>query len=182
MATSNRLAQLAHFVCEQTKAPADLGSVKLNKILCYADRLWYARTGKSMTGARYVKQPRGPVAEGLKNALDELARENKIAQRQGPDKGGNHTMWMYFSLAEPDLREFSHEELSLVERIREAIVTNHTAQSISEFSHDVMWEVYNDNEEIPLRAVYTRQLGHVQEQHTEWARSALRKQGILKAG
>src|SRR5215831_1677028 len=77
--SANRLAALAHYVIWRCN-PAELGTVKLNKILWFADLEYYRRTGHTITGATaYTKLPHGPVAKGILEALDGLEAEDKIA-------------------------------------------------------------------------------------------------------
>jgi Protein of unknown function (DUF4065) len=59
-----RLEEAVLFICSTCLPEHQLGAVKLNKILYYSDMLHCAQTGRSITGATYVKRDTGASAEG----------------------------------------------------------------------------------------------------------------------
>jgi hypothetical protein len=135
---TNRLAALAHYVIWKCD-PADLGATKLNKILWFADLEHYRRTGRSITGASaYTKLPHGPVPKGITHALGALEDEHKIAQSGETHYGYPKTMFL--ALARPDLSPFAADEIAIVDMVAELICHDHTAASISQLSHDALWE------------------------------------------
>jgi Protein of unknown function (DUF4065) len=134
---SNRLAALAHYVIWKCD-PADLGSVKLYKILWFADLEHYRRTGRTITGATaYTKLQFGPVPKGIMQALGTLDDEGKIAKSTENYFGRPKTMFM--SLSQPDLHPFEADEIAIVDMIAEVICKDHTAASISDLTHDALW-------------------------------------------
>ncbi|MGH6874164.1 MAG: type II toxin-antitoxin system antitoxin SocA domain-containing protein, partial [Aestuariivirgaceae bacterium] len=52
------------YTCVRCEAH-QLGSVKLHKVLYYADMLHYAHVGAPMTGSTYRKRPHGPTSDEL---------------------------------------------------------------------------------------------------------------------
>jgi Protein of unknown function (DUF4065) len=90
---TNRLATLAHYVIWRCD-PADLGAVKLYKILWFADLECYRRTGRTITGAStYVKRQFGPVPKGIMQALKTLEHEGRIATSSENYYGRPKTMF-----------------------------------------------------------------------------------------
>lgn len=178
--TNERLKSIIHYICSKAGNPYNLGSVRLNKILRYSDSAHYVYSNQSITGAKYIKKPLGPVAENLVPCLLELEKENKIAINRGKDTSGQYPMWHYFSLEEPDVSAFSHSELSMVDGLTKEIVENHTATSISNISHDLQWEIREDGEEIPYHSIYCPRLGEVSSDDIEWAKSILRKKNYIR--
>lgn len=83
-----------------------LGNVKLNKILWFADLAKCDNTGYSITGEKYIRQNYGPVATHLPQALEELEREDKAItiERETPD-----TMILYTPVKKADILTFKDD-------------------------------------------------------------------------
>jgi uncharacterized phage-associated protein len=58
---------------------AELGNVKLHKILYFSDMLFYLHEGRPITGAEYIKQKFGPVAKHLTATVNELVADGLLA-------------------------------------------------------------------------------------------------------
>jgi Protein of unknown function (DUF4065) len=145
--TTNRLATLAHYVIWRCD-PAELGSVKLYKILWFADLEHYRRTGRSITGATaYTKRQFGPVPKGIYRALDTLKDERKIAVAK--DNYYGYAKTMFLALERPDLQAFDGEEIADVDAVAD-VVCKHTATSISEVTHDPLWEETEIGADMPI--------------------------------
>src|SRR5215472_16282674 len=100
--STNRLAALAHYVIWRCN-PADLGAVKLYKILWFADLEYYRRTGRSITGATsYTKLQHGQVPKGGRQAITTLEHEGKIATSTENYYGRPKTMFL--ARSRPDLQ------------------------------------------------------------------------------
>src|SRR5687767_11549584 len=78
----DRFKSLVHYICWRCEDPRILGSVKLNKVLWYTDRIHYLRAGQPVTGATYVKQQSGPTARALSPVIAELEKEGAVATRE----------------------------------------------------------------------------------------------------
>jgi hypothetical protein len=116
-----------------------LGAVKLNKVLWRTDFRAYLELGEPVTGATYVKRQYGPVPSVILPVLRELADEGKLSIRdvdyfEKPKKE-------FFALTRPDLSAFTADEMSLIDEAIEYVTEKHTARSISEESHDRIWEL-----------------------------------------
>lgn len=166
-----KLKTLVHYVIAKAHT-SRLGSVRLNKILWYVDTISYRTTGESVTGETYVKQPRGPVAKHLPAILGELEHSGAIAIRTG--YRFRHPMRDYIALKDPStlsLKKMSKADLDLADEIREVICEEHTANSISELSHDLIWETANMGEVIPMSASLASIPGEVTHEMLKWAES-----------
>ena len=162
---------LVHYICDRSADPQRLGAVKLNKILWFSDMFHFAETGTPLTGESYVKQQRGPVPRHVLETLRELQRDGSLAVRE-PEFGG--ACREFFSLKKPALDQFTAEQISLVDRLLSEICNNHTARSISEATHDALWEMAATGEEIPYEAFLAFNLrGDVDEDDVRWARAEL---------
>lgn len=165
MAQLSKFAKTVHYICHKAD-PEKLGAIRLNKILWYADTIMYRDTGEPITGEKYVKKRHGPVPDDISKALKDLGKEGKI-RVDGADVPGK--MKKYVSLSEADTAPFSKEEIELLDDLLEVICNNHTAASISEMSHDIIWDAAKPDEEIPMFAVLAARPGVVTKEDQKWA-------------
>ena len=165
---------LVHYVCWKCSSePANLGAVKLNKILWIADVIAFAETGASLTNARYVKQKFGPVPKAILPVLRELQSAGKLRMEEVEYYG--HQKRQYVAPRKPSMALFKRTEIEKVDEIIEAITQNHTASSISDFTHDDIWKLANIGEEIPFHAMLASKLGEVTEDDVRLARERMRE-------
>lgn len=174
MTATAKLDLLVHYICAVCENPAQLGVTKLNKILWYSDVAHYERTGKSITSASYVKRQFGPVPRDIMATRERLRNAGKIFER--PAQLGRFSQTQLISLTEPDISAFTAEEISLVDAVTQEICGNHTASSISQLSHDAVWEVAAIGEEIPMfAAAFGGNVGEIDEDDIAWANAEVHK-------
>lgn len=165
---TDRFKELVHYICWScNNEPEKLGAIKLNKILWYTDAISYLHNGQSITGHTYVKRPRGPVPARILNTLDELKAENKVSVTDINFYG--RMKKNYSAHQEPKHKIFEESELRLVDNLIHTICDHHTADSISESTHNIIWDAAEEGEEIPLYAVFASKPGSVTEQDMQWA-------------
>ncbi len=131
---ARKLRELVLFVARQCESDRTFGSVKLNKILYFADSEAYVRLGQSITGARYQHLPEGPALAAMIDGFEGPKHRRAIALR------------------DPDLAGFSADEIAAV---TEWIVTfwGMSARDVSDYSHEtVAWRITRDRQEIPYGA------------------------------
>ncbi|MGO9021826.1 MAG: Panacea domain-containing protein [Syntrophobacteraceae bacterium] len=165
-----KFKDLVHYICHIADRDK-LGAVKLNKILWFSDVVSYVARDEPLTGATYIKRDLGPVPRDILRAIEELVRENKLVVRDVSYYGNTKTE--YITLQEPDLSNFSASEISLVDKVAHDICHHHTAKSISEKTHNIIWKLAGIGEEIPYYAVYAAELGEITEEAIEWARNSI---------
>jgi hypothetical protein len=167
--STNRLAALAHYVIWRCD-PANLGAVKLYKILWFADLEQYRRTGKTITGATaYTKRQFGPVPKGIMQALAGLEHEGKIATAEQNYYGRPKTMFL--ARERPDLQAFDADEIAVVDMIADVILQKHTAASISEVTHDALWAETEIGADMPIGAAAVI-AGEITPDDVDWATKA----------
>ena len=162
-----KLKSLVHYICDRTRDPSLLGSTKLNKIVWYTDLLSYVEHGKSITGATYIRKPYGPVVQHLPAILEDLEAEGALHVRQGD--AFHAYKWVFISLKKPAIDNLSADEIRTVEGMRDIMLHEHTARTISEATHDRIWRLASDGEEIPLGTVYVAQRLQPDEADIRWA-------------
>ena len=169
--SSTKLALAMHYVIWRCQDPTTLGATKLNKILFFADICSYLERGESITGVSYIKRQFGPVPndKDLFSARNKLEQSKKIAVTK--DLYYDLPQYQFVALEKPDISRLSPEEVSILDIITEEICQKHTASSISEKTHNIVWETAEIGEEIPLFAVFASRFGEITEKDIQWARS-----------
>jgi hypothetical protein len=164
---------LVHYVCAEAPNPKQLGATKLNKIAFYSDMESYLLRGRPITGEVYVKLQHGPVSQHIRDVLEELKRDQAIAISEATGysvyNGEPYRHRLFFSLRPPDLSVLNGEELKIIDEMLRMICQRHTARSISEHSHNVIWESAEMGEEIPYFTVYAHFLRKPSEAARVWA-------------
>ena len=165
---NDKFKALVHHVVSSCDDPTRLGAIRLNKILWFADSISYRLHGVPITGESYVKRQYGPVPKTILATLDQLQAEGKIVVAEKENAIGHNTR-LFVSLEKPNDDVFSPQELGVIEVVVKDICTNHTANSISDLTHDQVWEAANMGEEIPLYATLARSAGEITEDAMNWA-------------
>lgn len=168
---SRKFEALVHYVCEKAADSSVLGSVKLNKVLWYSDAIHYMITGKSITGETYIKRQHGPVPQHIVRATEALIQERKIARGRVDHFGFTKTE--FFAIEEADVSMFNAEQIKLIDAAFEHVCLGHTARSISEETHGVIWNLADMGEKIPLATVFASNVGEVDETDFAWAKEKL---------
>lgn len=147
MAT-NQTHKLVHYVIHA--GPKHLGATRLNKVLWFADVVAFRRYGKSLTGATsYRRMPHGPVPNGIDFILSNLKECGAIVEERTMTPVGSRRE---FSSREiPDVEAFSARDIALVHEIL-AFVIRQSAESVSELSHDSLWEEVAMGEQMSVEA------------------------------
>jgi hypothetical protein len=165
----NRLSDVTHYVIERCE-PAKLGAIRLNKILWYSDVLYYRHHGRTITGAdNYVKQQYGPVQKNMLGVLDQLKREGKVVERKCDTPVGIRRE--YISLKEPDLEPFTADEIDVLNKVMDWICDEETAKSISDRTHDALWDETEIGGLLPVRAGAVVP-AEITVEAVEWAKNA----------
>jgi hypothetical protein len=107
-------------------------------------------TGKSITGEVYIRKKFGPVPKHIMPIRAELARDGAMSII---DSRGDGDITKFRSLISPNATGFSPDELSVVDYWIDHIDKDHTATSISEFSHD--YRDYGDSAFILIKCTVT---------------------------
>ena len=169
-----KLAEAIYHICERASAhPDSLDQIKLNKVLWYADARAYLQRGESITGDTYIKKPFGPVARHNRVAVEQL--EAARALRRGRSASGSGFWNTHFDMTGDYTREsLSDEEVEIIDDVYRVIVEgNLTSMDVSERTHGEIWQLAENDEELPLYTVFAERLGEVTAQHIELAREGL---------
>lgn len=168
-----KLVEAIHYICDKAShEPEKLDRIMLNKILWYSDAQAYMSSGNSITGERYIKKPFGPVARRNLIAVEDL--ENRSVLRRGRSASGSGYWNTHFDVIESyEKNTLTDEERNVIDEVFSSIVDSHTSMSISERSHGEIWQLAENNEDLPLFTVFAEKLGEVSDEHMELAREGL---------
>lgn len=170
-------AAVLHVV--QSCEPDRLGAVKLHKVLFYSDMLNFIFSGEPMTGATYRKRPFGPTCDAALYAVDDLTRNGDIEVREIDYYG--YRKKQYIARNEAETNRLSPEEKDILGKMIEFVCFDNSAKSISDFSHDLPWEMVEFGEPIPYHSAFHLVPNIVSPEAHDWAEAegrALEDKGL----
>jgi uncharacterized phage-associated protein len=145
-----RLSEVAHYVIAHC-TPEKLGATKLNKVLWYSDVIFYRLHGRTITGAEaYEKRQYGPVPKDIYGVIRSLRAAGKIKERVNPTPAGPRREFVW--LEAPTVGSFSAEEIDVLRDVMEQVCEGHSAASISDLTHDALWDETEIGQEMSVRA------------------------------
>jgi hypothetical protein len=163
---------LVHYICWRCEDPRLLGTVKLNKVLWYAERIWYLRTGQPIAGATYLKQQYGVVAKTLAPLVVELEREGALSTRERSHGG---SLMQYFARFEPDLSVFTAPEISVVDSLVETICFRDAPSPVDVAADDQVWKLAQIGETLPYYTVFAARPSEIRKRDMDWAVEHVRR-------
>lgn len=169
---NKKLNAAVHYICARCDDSSKLGATKMNKTLFCADLAYYLATGKTLTGTTYKKLQHGPVPSEILTSVHQLESAGKILTKTADCYGYKKTE--YISLQEPNLDDLEKDEIDLLSLMMDYVCNHHTATSISEASHDIVWEAAAMGEEIPMGAYLASKAGKIEAQDMAWADQVVR--------
>jgi len=168
-----KLKRLIHYVAWKAGKKDWFGATKLYKVLWFADARHFVLTKKPITGAVYIREKYGPVPKHGLVAMRQLQAEGAI----NVSKEGKLTRVV--ALKEPDTLLFTNDELKIVNYWVERIDKDHTANSISEQSHDYVWDIAKMGEELPLYAILANRIREPSEEELGQLRHRAEEMGLI---
>ncbi len=147
-----KFKRLFHYVAWKAGKRDWFGATKQYKVLWFADARQYVLTGTPITGETYIRQKYGPVPKHGMEIRNELKRE-RITSEFGATERNRGDVTRIVSDIAPDTSIFSVDELKNVNWWIEYIDKEHTAASISDKSHDYVWQIAKMGEELPYYAI-----------------------------
>ena len=151
MDTKDKLREAVHFVCKKMALrPEKLGAVKLQKIIWYFDVKSYLFTGKTVTGATFVKGYYGPYTREIGMVVEELVSADRLYT--DTEEFFDNEKTRFIGKGTTDLSLFSEKERRWLDEISTDVCENHTANSISERTHGAIWKMAQYGEAIPFAA------------------------------
>lgn len=146
-----RLGELILYIASRCERAQYFGKTKLNKILFYADFLYYKKTGASITGQEYMRLDQGPAPRRLVPVVEALKGE-RFAFRK--ERLFGRVQERPLAIDEPDLTLFSGDQIAMVNEVIEAF-WDQTGKAVSDLSHSLpSWQLAANGETIPYSTIF----------------------------
>jgi hypothetical protein len=147
-----KFEELVLYIASESEEDETFSATKLNKLLFFADFYSYASQGEPVTGHRYQKLPNGPAPIAFLPVIQRMEEEGACSWEERPYF--NHTQKRLVAQRNPDLTQFSKEQLKLVDHLIERF-WNVSAREVSEASHELpSWSAFGMQEEIPYETIF----------------------------
>lgn len=157
-----------HYVIARAGSHPGFGATKLYKVLWFANARTFCLTGEPIFQTEFVRQQHGPVPRDAMSMREELIDEGRV--KIWKDRFGNRPIWRFKSLKHPSTDRFAADELKTVNFWIMHIDEDHTAESISDQSHDYGWEIARMGEALPVQAFLAERLRDPTEEELSRAR------------
>jgi hypothetical protein len=155
------------YICEKSESDPRFGSVKLNKILFYADFRAYTQLGWSITGATYRHLSEGPAPKEMLSCRAELEDDHALVMENRTYF--NRKQKRPVSKRKAQLTLFSGDEVAILAAAIEYLWEKDASEA-TELSHrEWGWKLTAENEDIPYRAAWLSPEPPTQEE-VEYAR------------
>ena len=147
-----KLRELILYIADKYVDAPKFGMTKLNKTLYFADSYWYKRTGKPITGVKYMRLDNGAVPQRMKYLLEKMVDNGDIIIKTNP-LPRKYTQDRVIAKETPNLDQyFTPSQIAWVDKLIE-LLWDESAEEVSEASHGIAWRVYDiQKEPIPYEA------------------------------
>jgi hypothetical protein len=166
-----KLKALVHYICRTCGSPDKLGKTKLHKIVWLAESYCYSNQGQQVTGETFIREQYGPFAVHVNSVVEELVKAGDLYVREVPYFGKIKTE--YTASGEPRRDLFTERQLRVIDETIRNICHDHTASSISEKSHDHVWEIAALKEPLPIGVFLLRRLAPITDDDIAWAKGEI---------
>lgn len=168
---AEKFKELVLYVSAKCLKDPTYGTIKLNKIIFFADTKAHAEWGKPITGVEYRKYEYGPAPACMKSVKRELEQSGDAYNYKNPLPSGC-TQHQLLAVRPPVLSKFSPQEIALVDGIIQDL-WNQSATAVSELSHEYPgWRLATEGEEIPYyTVVIPTDPIELSDEDKSWARS-----------
>lgn len=151
-----KLKDAMHYVIARAGARPGFGATKLYKVLWFAETRMFVLHSRPIYNAEFIREKHGPVPRLAMPLRQELQDEGRVKIWQ--DRFHNRSMWRFKSLVPAPTERFNSEELQTLDYWIKHIDEDHTAESISDESHDYAWEIAKMGESLPVYACLAERL------------------------
>lgn len=142
-----KLRELVLFIGQRCETDPAFDMTKLSRLLFYADFLAYRRLNRAMTCQEYVKTASGPAPRRIALIVKAMQAGGDAVVRSTPYF--DRTLRKLLPLREPDLSEFSVDEIVLVTQLIQNAWGLSAKEISSKSQHLVGWKLAKEQETIP---------------------------------
>lgn len=150
--SDRKLGELLLYVSQQLADEPSAGSIKINKLLYFAEQTHMRTTGRPITGADYQRLEHGPAPRRLVPVRDHLVQQGDASIDEQIVLG--RVQHRLVARRPPRLDLFEADELSSIDEVLERYGSR-TGRQLTDVSHeDVGWLMVEEGESIPLEAAF----------------------------
>jgi uncharacterized phage-associated protein len=153
------------YICSKCD-PDRLGAVKLNKVLYFSDMVFYAIHRRPITGETYRKQQFGPVAQHLRSTLSQLQAERLLIINEADYHG--YRKRQFAATRAANMARFHDDERAFIDDAIRFVCHQNTAKTISEVTHNQVWEAAAMGEELPYFTAFGMFPVEITEEDVQW--------------
>ncbi|MBI3955557.1 SocA family protein [Candidatus Gottesmanbacteria bacterium] len=133
-----------------------IGKKKLYKLFYFLDFDFFEKYDKPFTGDIYHKLPMGPAPSYLDAIIIDMRKKGLIKIAKQKNSPGYDDSYVYQALTDPDLNQFTKEELHMLDRIIQ-LYGSKTGNELEKMTHkEAPYLAVREGEEIPLELAHYR--------------------------
>ena len=133
-----KLKNLILYILGKCGQKPNVWEIVLNKLLYFCDFNYYEHTFDSITGTQYIKYPRWPVPQDMKQVLEEMESDGLIKRFDVEYFG--FTQKKGIPLMDPDMMSFNGKQIEVIEQVI-AEYSDKNGKWLTDFSHeDMPWK------------------------------------------
>ena len=129
-----KLKDALHYVIARAGSRPGFGATKLYKVLWFANARTFCLTGEPIFQTEFIREKHGPVPRDAMAMREELVKEGRA--RIWQDRYINKPIWRFKALAPVSTNRIAPYEIDTINYCIKHIDEDHTANSISDQSHD----------------------------------------------
>lgn len=154
---ADKLTQMVLFFAEKVKP----FKTKMNKLLFYADFLYFRDNALSISGMQYVAINHGPVPDNFQSIFEYLSNEGFIVREaQKFPSGKEGTIFTTSTNHKFDASLFTEAELQTLNSVADTFQSS-SATDITEISHLEQAWIENENNKSAINYEYAFELMHI---------------------
>ena len=162
-----------HYVIWKTSGRDGFGATKLYKVLWFSEARAFILHKRPISGAVFIREEHGPVPQIARQIRNELVSDGAISE------GKIRNQWIFRCLKQPVRNFLSDDERKIVDYWVKHIDEEHTAESISDFSHNYGWEIAAQGEVLPYHSILADRFREPTDTEVERAKERARAAGYL---
>jgi len=145
-----RFKELILYISQKCATDPKFNTLKLNKLLFFADFWAYGMYGEPITGFEYQKLQKGPAPRKMPDVKKEMVAEKTLALQPLPLQAWRKTV----NLRTPDLSVFTPQQISLVDSLID-VLKEVDGDGLSDITHKMpCWMLPALGETIPYETVF----------------------------
>lgn len=144
-----KFREMVLYTAVTQRTNSSMNTVKMERLLYFMDMAAAVQLGRTISGARYLRYPDGPVPEPLQETLEELVTEKKLL----PPKDEHHITKpreIYYPEAAADLGVFSEQEFGIILQVIEQYSSWTPAMLTAESVKEPGWISTPHRQPIPM--------------------------------